>query len=669
MRQECKHVLFSMICSITVMMICFCQKSKQEAAEIRTVDWSRTVETFVLGGHTHEVTSATYSEDGRFILSLSRDCTARIWNAESGNEMAVLRGHGKPLRCGVFIDGGDRVITFSDDRTIKMWNAKDGKEIRSVPIRFEEDVIFSADFSPDGSLLALGAVGRSFIYDVNTGECLNELAPSGHPGLRVGIMDIGFSADGTRIVAACYSQEVAVWSSESGHRLLNLHEHGQGCLTAAFSADMTRLASGSRDSTVILWDARLGIILKKIRMGWEVRSVLFSPDGSTLLVFESAPQGTTPRAALYDVASAKPLQLFQGVSTIERAAFSPTDPCFAVPFGKTVKVFRAQRLSKSRPKRFDMDDSAAIQSKLEGGNASAGRIKETVMQAVNGPNGAIRLKASRLLARMVSEQDGIPLLVETLQNKDGRIRKNGALALAEIGSPALSATPDLQKLLAKDPNAEVRTAAALALGCIAQAANRTLALDGLLRGLKDEDVRVRYHAAHALDKMKDKTAEVVSALTRVVLSDSSTGLRRQIAFNLGNDGMSSVGAMPRLIQGLSSNDERERWWACYTIWCINTNVGQAARGAVGALKKALFDPSNFRDKNGGPPRKYAIYAMGGIGPIVKRIDPTVVTLLQNIMKNDDDYYHRKAAAIALENILQVKGLRKTVRGYVKRSAN
>ena len=669
MRQECKLLLFSMICSITVMMICYCQKSKQGDAETKTVDWSRTTETFVLAGHTHEVTSTAYSADGRFVLSLSRDCTARIWNGESGKEMAVFRGHSKPLRCGVFTDSGDRAITFSDDRTIKIWNTKDGKETRSVPIRFEEDVIFSADFSPDGSLLALGAVGRSFIYDVKTGERLHELAPSGHPGLRVGVMDIDFSEGGTRIAAACYSQEVAVWSSTTGHRLLNLHEHGQGCLTAAFSADMTRLASGSRDSTVIVWDARLGTILKKIHIGWEVLSVLFSPDGSTLLAFESAPQGATPRAVLYDLASAKPLKWFQGVSSVEKAAFSPTDPCFAAPFGKTLKVFQAQRFSKSGQKRLDVSNSTIVHSQLEGGNASSSQVAEIVKQAVTGPNGAIRLKASQLLARMASEQNAMPLLVKTLRNKDGRIRKHGALALAEIGSPALSATPDLQKLLTKDPDAEVRTAAALALGCIAQAANRTLALDELLQGLKDEDVRVRYHAAHGLDKMKDKTAEVVSALTRVVLSDSSTGLRRQIAFNLGNDGMSSVGAMPRLIQGLSSNDERERWWACYTIWCISMNVGQAARGAVGALKKALFDPSDFRDKNGGPPRKYAIYAMGGIGPIIKRIDPTVVTILQNIMKNDDDYYHRKAAAIALENILQVKGLRKTVRGYVKRSAN
>jgi hypothetical protein len=38
------------------------------------------------------------------------------------------------------------------------------------------------------------------------------------------------------------------------------------------------------------------------------------------------------------------------------------------------------------------------------------------------------------------------------------------------------------------------------------------------------------------------------------------------------------------------------------------------------------------------------------------------------MENDEEYFQRKAAAIALENILGVKGLRQKVRGYKKRAS-
>ncbi len=46
-------------------------------------------------------------------------------------------------------------------------------------------------------------------------------------------------------------------------------------------------------------------------------------------------------------------------------------------------------------------------------------------------------------------------------------------------------------------------------------------------------------------------------------------------------------------------------------------------------------------------------------------DPEMIPILGDIMINDDDYYHRKAAALALESILEVKGLRHKVRGFVK----
>ena len=37
--------------------------------------------------------SAAFSGDGKRVVTASEDKTARIWDAESGKEIAVLKGH------------------------------------------------------------------------------------------------------------------------------------------------------------------------------------------------------------------------------------------------------------------------------------------------------------------------------------------------------------------------------------------------------------------------------------------------------------------------------------------------------------------------------------------------------------------------------------------------
>src|SRR5437764_11871205 len=50
-----------------------------------------------LRGHELALASIAYSPDGKYVASGSYDRTARIWDAETGMQVAVLRGHGGPV--------------------------------------------------------------------------------------------------------------------------------------------------------------------------------------------------------------------------------------------------------------------------------------------------------------------------------------------------------------------------------------------------------------------------------------------------------------------------------------------------------------------------------------------------------------------------------------------
>ena len=53
-------------------------------------------------------------------MTASWDGTARIWDAENGNEFAVLKGHTGRVFSAAFSGDGKRVVTASDDTTARL---------------------------------------------------------------------------------------------------------------------------------------------------------------------------------------------------------------------------------------------------------------------------------------------------------------------------------------------------------------------------------------------------------------------------------------------------------------------------------------------------------------------------------------------------------------------
>ncbi len=59
-----------------------------------------------LNGHANSVRSATYSPDGRRIVTASDDKTARVWDADSGRLVAELKDHGDKVLSAMYSPNG-----------------------------------------------------------------------------------------------------------------------------------------------------------------------------------------------------------------------------------------------------------------------------------------------------------------------------------------------------------------------------------------------------------------------------------------------------------------------------------------------------------------------------------------------------------------------------------
>ena len=90
--------------------------------------------------------------------SASSDRTARLWDAESGEQLAVLHGHETAVFSAAFSTDGAKVVTASEDRTARIWDAESGKQL--AVLRGHEGWVRSAAFSADGANCGTGQSGH-----------------------------------------------------------------------------------------------------------------------------------------------------------------------------------------------------------------------------------------------------------------------------------------------------------------------------------------------------------------------------------------------------------------------------------------------------------------------------------------------------------------------------
>jgi WD40 repeat protein len=122
--------------------------------------------------HTDEINSATFSPDGRYIVTASRDKTARVWDVGQWQRMqkwsyTELRGHLNTLGGAIFSPDNKLVLTWSEDSTTRIWDPDTGRTW--AVLRDPTQRAISAVFGPDGKQIITSSqygTVRSYACDV-----------------------------------------------------------------------------------------------------------------------------------------------------------------------------------------------------------------------------------------------------------------------------------------------------------------------------------------------------------------------------------------------------------------------------------------------------------------------------------------------------------------------
>jgi WD40 repeat protein len=233
----------------------------------------------IIRGHTEKIWCATFSLDGKRIVSGSEDCTIRVWDAQTGNPvLGPLKMHTHSVISVAFSPDDRRIASGSCDNTILVWHALTGKMVAG-PLKGHTRTIRSVCFSPDGKRIASCSSDQTIrIWDAQTGNPL-----VGPPRHTHWITSVVFSPDGARIASGSPDETIRVWDVMSGRLVLGpLKGHKDWCAFVAFSPDSKRIISSSEFRDVCVWNADTGVLVAGPSLGHAegALAVVFAPKNS-----------------------------------------------------------------------------------------------------------------------------------------------------------------------------------------------------------------------------------------------------------------------------------------------------------------------------------------------------------------------------------------------------
>ena len=241
--------------------------------------------------HSAWVMSASFSPDGKFLMTTSHDHISKIWRLEDDQwqEEDTIQ-HSTLLKNASFSPDGKHLVTvvnYSD--SAKIWWYEGGKWQEKVTIEYSRCTIKNAQFSPDGKHLVIAtAQGYVKIWKLDDGHWEEKFT------IRhcYRVKNARFSPDGKHLLTIITSDNI---SGVQGTKLWELVgdqwqekvtiEHSDVVKNAHFSLDGKHFVTASRDGTVKICGLEGGKWQLKATI-WHACPVVnasFSRDGKLLV--------------------------------------------------------------------------------------------------------------------------------------------------------------------------------------------------------------------------------------------------------------------------------------------------------------------------------------------------------------------------------------------------
>ncbi len=271
------------------------------------------------------INDLVWSPDGSLLAVAS---SAGIWLYDAPDAAPrLLEGHTRPVSSLAFSASGERLVSGGWDGMVRVWDVETGEELAALPIPMGD--INSVAFSPDGSLVAgAGFDYRIWLWAIEDDE-IGAISAS-LEGYSGSVESLVFSPDGRTLASGGRDNTVWLWDVAYENGEINTQKHAtlmghEGWINdMLFTQDGETLISGSRDGTIRLWDVEKRQVRQTLESDELVNNLALNADETRLASGHGESKGTDFTIHLWDMASGEQVAALEGHdSPVSQVAFNP----------------------------------------------------------------------------------------------------------------------------------------------------------------------------------------------------------------------------------------------------------------------------------------------------------------------------------------------------------